>query len=583
MARKPTPGGDDGTWGTILNEFLDVSLNSDGSIKYTYNVKDYGALGDGATDDTSAINDAITACNAAGGGIVTIPEGTYIIGSGGVVLKSNVILRGVGYSSSLKLKDATTANVIYYPGSQISRAGIEYLQVDGNKSGQSNGVDLEQYGVAVNGSDCWMDHVWIHDTQRSATFLTGPRWDISHVYVKDAGKAGAGGSIIGRSGIVLGDSVATTSSRVHDCFVDTVLEHGIKLYDGTTDSSVENCLVTGSGDRGIYIEGGDSVSVIGNQCYSNAVCGIFIGASGHAGNDCVVSGNTIRNTTGHGILLTAQAGGVVSGNSVNGSSQYGIYATDSSRVTVSGNECHGNGTSGGYAGISLYQSSNCSITGNVSSNNGTTGSRGYGIYTWDGGTASINNVISGNRCFDTASGTSKKQAYGVLTANSSDYVVLAGNDLSGNFTAAYSLTGSNNTIDTGGGHVTKTFGPYYLNDVPATDSPTLSLGYFNAPTAVSQNSTNKIRVGANCHVVGLSIITDDARTSGTATAYVNATNINATACSLDATYTISRDVVCTHDQGIALSAGDTITVAIDTSGWAPTTANIQVWVTVSYD
>src|SRR5689334_280864 len=33
MARLPNPGGDDGTWGDILNEFLQVSHNPDGSLK----------------------------------------------------------------------------------------------------------------------------------------------------------------------------------------------------------------------------------------------------------------------------------------------------------------------------------------------------------------------------------------------------------------------------------------------------------------------------------------------------------------------------------------------------------------------
>jgi PPE-repeat protein len=33
MARLPTPGQDSGTWGTILNDFLGVSLNSDGTVK----------------------------------------------------------------------------------------------------------------------------------------------------------------------------------------------------------------------------------------------------------------------------------------------------------------------------------------------------------------------------------------------------------------------------------------------------------------------------------------------------------------------------------------------------------------------
>lgn len=33
MARLPTPGGDDGSWGTVLNDFLNESHNSDGTIK----------------------------------------------------------------------------------------------------------------------------------------------------------------------------------------------------------------------------------------------------------------------------------------------------------------------------------------------------------------------------------------------------------------------------------------------------------------------------------------------------------------------------------------------------------------------
>ena len=55
-----------------------------------FNVKDYGATGNGQTIDTEAINKAIEACNKAGGGIVLFPIGTYM--SGTIYLKSNVTL-----------------------------------------------------------------------------------------------------------------------------------------------------------------------------------------------------------------------------------------------------------------------------------------------------------------------------------------------------------------------------------------------------------------------------------------------------------------------------------------------------------
>ncbi len=53
-----------------------------------FNVKDFGATGDGVTLDTASLNKAIDACCSAGGGIVYLPPGNYL--SGTVVLKSNV-------------------------------------------------------------------------------------------------------------------------------------------------------------------------------------------------------------------------------------------------------------------------------------------------------------------------------------------------------------------------------------------------------------------------------------------------------------------------------------------------------------
>src|SRR5688500_18545179 len=56
----------------------------------TCNVRDHGATGDGSTNDTTAIEAAINACNAAGGGTVLFPSGTYMAAS--IRLRSNIRL-----------------------------------------------------------------------------------------------------------------------------------------------------------------------------------------------------------------------------------------------------------------------------------------------------------------------------------------------------------------------------------------------------------------------------------------------------------------------------------------------------------
>ncbi len=72
----------------------------------SYNILDYGAAGDGRTNDGPAIQRAIDACHEAGGGRVLVPAGTYK--SGSIVLKSHVefhLETGAVIRGSEKLED----------------------------------------------------------------------------------------------------------------------------------------------------------------------------------------------------------------------------------------------------------------------------------------------------------------------------------------------------------------------------------------------------------------------------------------------------------------------------------------------
>ena len=65
-------------------------LTTSAALAQTYSVRAYGAVADGRTVTTAAIQKAVDACTKAGGGTVEVPAGTYVIGT--VFLKTNVTL-----------------------------------------------------------------------------------------------------------------------------------------------------------------------------------------------------------------------------------------------------------------------------------------------------------------------------------------------------------------------------------------------------------------------------------------------------------------------------------------------------------
>lgn len=121
-----------------------------------YNVKAFGAKGDGATDDRAAIQAALDAAYAAGGGTVFVPEGTYRLAYG-VRVRSRVHLVGAGRGlTTLKLVDGATysdAVLTYYLGHLVSLfnctgARLARLTLDGNRANQPQFV-ASQFAVGI--------------------------------------------------------------------------------------------------------------------------------------------------------------------------------------------------------------------------------------------------------------------------------------------------------------------------------------------------------------------------------------------------------------------------------------------------
>lgn len=80
------------TFGTNMAEAANaLAAKTVMNLDHMLDVRDYGTVGDGSTDDTAAINLATTTANTAGGGIVYIPAGSYKL-TDSLVLHSNTTL-----------------------------------------------------------------------------------------------------------------------------------------------------------------------------------------------------------------------------------------------------------------------------------------------------------------------------------------------------------------------------------------------------------------------------------------------------------------------------------------------------------
>jgi polygalacturonase len=114
--------------------------------KDTFNIEKFGAIADGVTLNSKAINDAIATCSQNGGGVVLIPNGFWLTGP--IVLKSNVnlhlskntLLQFTGDFSQYPLYVGYWEGVAAYRcQSPISATNAENIAITGNGIVDGNG------------------------------------------------------------------------------------------------------------------------------------------------------------------------------------------------------------------------------------------------------------------------------------------------------------------------------------------------------------------------------------------------------------------------------------------------------------
>jgi len=346
------------------------------AVPTSVNATQFGATGDGVHDDSGAIQSAIQ--TVAPSGQVTIPAGTFMLGSGAqsaqstngqtgtvgtypngqairsaiIISKSGVTISGAGSSTILMLQPAVKMRAISV-ASSAANVTISNLVIDGNKANR-------------NASNGWPNGDVVD------TLLIG--WVASGMTIS---------SVESRNGI----------------------EDGVGCWqcDQVTYANLHNH------DNGTSTAGGSGASysgrngVIRNSTFSgNTAPGIW---SAFGTDTITIESNTITNNGGAAISIGGQGAGLVNHDA---------------NYTVTGNTMTGNGLSG-FAAIEIYSATNGSISGNTIDDNVS----GIRIQHAPGTTVSSGWTISNNQIENTSS--ARLQSAGISIEDTSNQIQISNN------------------------------------------------------------------------------------------------------------------------------------------------------------
>lgn len=377
-------------------------------------VKSYGAKGDGTTDDTAAIQAAISAVGTSGG-VVFFPPGTYRITSALTVTTNGVTLEGAGVASTIQSGSATQDVILIGNGSAtVAHCAVRSLHLN-NSSGQKTA------GTGIKLNKCfktWLSDLVIEQQYRSVHVLNS-----TQTYLRDS------------------DIRNTSESGL---VYEADLNSGYDMY--VNNVVLDNPNVTSNGN-GFHWAGGENF-VVHNCDVIRFTTGLLVSPSAGrecrfgfftaaefdtASDNCVHitnsgTGNTVGLTftncwagtaTNYGVLMDRPGGGIVQG------------------VRWVGGKVFHNGLAGfRMAGGQDLHISDCDIIGNSQ----TVSAARHGVEIGGAWTNwSVQNCRIGG-----GFGQGNTQGYAInIDAGAADYYLITGNDCS---------TGNNNTptINDGG-------------------------------------------------------------------------------------------------------------------------------------
>ena len=317
-------------------------------------IKDYGAAGDGITDDSSAFSDCINAND-----VVVIPDGTYLINYEGSV--SNKLIIGMGG------KIITTTNIKF---SNFHDITIYNLEIDGQSI-----APIPLYFDIGHRAHLYNCHIH-HGTIICLQFSAADGAIVDNCVLHDTTDSSL-------SNTVIAFNVPVGYPTGYEELVNVV--NNTECYNGGLDGiianmhycTITNCSLHDNGVRqpaaGIYANSKYNHIYANNQSYHNSgngidnvYCGNLIMTNNYCSNNdgagiftgdthgAIISSNVCNSNGSHpladvqsaGIGIGVNADSVIVSNNISNLNVYGIKSkTPNTQVKLSGNLCNSNTTS----------------------------------------------------------------------------------------------------------------------------------------------------------------------------------------------------------------------------------------------
>jgi hypothetical protein len=296
-----------------------------------YDVKDYLAKGDGATDDTDALQNLFNTVPS--GSTIYFPDGTYL--NRGLLLFDKARINIVSDGATLKLKPFTEANLLTLDRCPYS--SISGLTLEGNKSNQNAPAAGKGHGLVFRATyfstvircrieNAKLDGMQIIGYQDGATFRGCDEVHVNHCFIQSNGRDGLfvdsvadmnidGNNIEfnGGNGVTIRQTTGIPSgnSNVINNQILSNDGHGMEVIDDTSRIFINLNHIRANGKMGIRLIGGKQFSICHNNIHLNGRLfpysqGLIVGytSKGMISNN-FISCTDFTPTQGYGIELAS--------------------------------------------------------------------------------------------------------------------------------------------------------------------------------------------------------------------------------------------------------------------------------------